>query len=116
MAGEPFGDLIAEPQLQIVAVRSDKTHAALEFGVSPATELIEQRGLKDRRIDRARRRFGLDALDAAAVADTRGPRCRCQQLVSLLHFGRERIDKRDACGDLLGTVGGQMPVPHVKSL
>ena len=46
MAGKAFGGLIAKPQFQVVAVRTDQTHPALQFGVPPRRQRRQQSSLE----------------------------------------------------------------------
>ena len=47
MAGKAFRDLVAEAQLEIVAMRADQADAALELGVAAPRQRIQQRRLED---------------------------------------------------------------------
>ena len=90
VAGKAFRGLVAEPQLQIVAVRAHQTDAALEFrGPRRRASASSNAASKSSGVDGARGRLVLDGLDTAAVPDRRRPRRRRQQLVGLLHLGRE---------------------------
>ena len=60
MAGITFRGLLTEPQLQIIAMRTDQTHSALEFGDRLFGQFLQQRRLVDSRVDGARGGFGLD--------------------------------------------------------
>ena len=61
------------------------------------------------------RPVGFD-LDAGVIRDRRGPRRRRQQLVTLLHLGRQLVHQRHPGGHQLRAVGRQMPVPHVEGV
>ena len=60
VARKAFRNLIAEPQLEVVAVRTDQADPAFEFGVAPARQRVEQRGLEQLRGARFRGRLDLD--------------------------------------------------------
>ena len=70
MTGKAFRRLVAEPQLQIVAVRADQAHAALQFGVTSAGQRGQQCGLQELRV------LGgalVVQFDRAAIPDGRRP-------------------------------------------
>ena len=88
MAGKAFRRLIAEPQFEIVAMRTDQTHSALEFGGPLRGQFLQQRGLEE---------FDATVPLAASSSTASTPNCgsesaagtrsRGQQLIRLLHLG-----------------------------
>ena len=50
MAGKAFRDLLTEPQLQIIPVRTDQTHPTFQLGLTTTAQGIQQRGLEQLRI------------------------------------------------------------------
>ena len=73
MAGKAFRNLITEPQLKVVAVRTHQAHPSLEFGVAPPRQRIEQRRLEQLGAVISRSGLVLDHVDCAAVLDGRRP-------------------------------------------
>ena len=74
-------------------MRAHQADPALQLGVAPSRQCIEQSRFEQFHAAGARRRFGLDRLDSAAVRIAGRSRRRCQQLVGLLDLRRELVDE-----------------------
>ena len=125
MAGKAFRDLVAQPQFEIVPMRTDQADAAFQLGLPAPRQRVQQRGFDELRAGATRFRGAavdefhgpaVDEFHAAAVADGRRPRPGSQQLAGLFHLGGELVDQIDTGSDELGTVRGQMPVPDVQGV
>ena len=77
---------IAQPEVELIAMRADQTHAPLHLGVAAASQLVEKRGLQV---------FGVACLDldvrAGAIRDVCRARSGGEQLVGLLGFERRDV-------------------------
>ena len=91
MACKAFRGLIAERQLEIVAMRSDQTHSTLDFPLPHLHQLMKKRGLEDFDVVRFGHAACIGELrgqgitETAPISDCSRTRFGCNRRIGLRH-------------------------------